>query len=156
MTKKKPEKKIKPIKIQTDYLGKVYDVNKFQIMIGKLVKKICEFKRKNPFEAIAFTGTSGAAAAYAVSYKLKIPLICVRKKDRNHYGQSIEGATSAASYIILDDFIAGGSTVRRIIETLAKNHHRKPLKLERKPVGIFLYDDYGRYTELDDVPIIRI
>ena len=60
--------------IQTDYLGKIYRVNDFVKVVNKAARSIQTFRRKNPFDAIAFTGTSGAALAYPLSLKLKILL----------------------------------------------------------------------------------
>ena len=149
------KKKIKPF-IRTDYLSRVYHPDQFQKTIDKLVKKVSEFKRKIPFEAIAFTGTSGAAVAYAVSYKLKIPLICLRKRrDASHYYGLVEGAVAVESYIIIDDFIASGKTINKIISTLSKEG--KKYKQNNKAVGIILYDDGNSVIrKWGNIPIVRI
>lgn len=141
--------------IETVYLEKVYHVDRYQKLIKRLIKKIQAFKKKIPFDAIAFTGTSGAAAAYAVSYELKIPLICVRKKDNNHCGLPIEGAVTAKSYIILDDFIDQGKTIKKIISTIKKcrKNNKSP---DNNPVGIILYNDCGGYKNWLGIPIVRV
>lgn len=98
--------------------------------------KLKKFRRKVLFDAIAFTGSSGAALAYPISYLLGVPLICVRKSIRdNHSGLKLEGAVSAPKYIIIDDFIESGRTIDKI---------NKAIKLENKKsncVGIYLYND---------------
>ena len=85
--------------------------------------------QKYPFDAIAFTGVSGAALAFILSYELKIPLICVRRdeNDGHHakvpqmmlpYSTILEGALDAKRYLIVDDFIEQGNTIRRILESI--------------------------------------
>lgn len=137
--------------IRTDYLEKVYYPKRFISTVNRAVKKIREYRRKNKFDAIAFTGTSGAALAYTVSYKLGLPLICVRKSaDGHHSMYKVEGCYSAKKYIIIDDFISGGYTVKKIIRSIKK-------ELENaEPLAVFLYNDQFRYGLHDDLPIIRI
>src|SRR5579885_145290 len=105
--------------IRTDYLDRVYRVNQFTKTVEKAAKTLRSFRRKHPFDAIAFTGTSGAAIAYPLSYLLGVPLICVRKSTRdNHFGYKIEGCMTAENYIIVDDFIESGSTVNKVRKSI--------------------------------------
>lgn len=153
---KKPAKKTSTKKfkyeISTDYLRKVYSVEDFARMIPAAVKKIKAFRKKHPFDAIAFTGTSGAAAAFTLSYKLKIPVINVRKgKTGSHYYRDLEGCINAKKYLIVDDFIESGTTMNRIIRTIKDN-------IKAAPVGIFLYSDASYMTRqsYDGIPIFRL
>lgn len=107
MKKKIKKKKFEHV-ISTDYLGKVYRVTDYIKIINKMVTAIRKFQKRHKFDAIAFTGTSGASMAYPLSLRLKLPLICVRKNDRNHFGYPIEGCVTADNYIIVDDFISDG------------------------------------------------
>lgn len=154
---KKPVKKLKPTEfkyqISTDYLRKVYSVEAFARMLPQAVKKIKAFRKKHPFDAIAFTGSSGSAIAYPLSYMLKLPLICVRKKgDGNHFYKEIEGCINARHYLIVDDFIESGRTMNKIMSTV------KSIMPNAKPVGIFLYSDaaYARREDYKNVPIFRM
>lgn len=123
-------------------------------MVPTAIKTIKAWRKKHPFDAIAFTGTSGAALAYPLALALKVPLICVRKKgDGNHFKSSIEGVTNSNKYLIVDDFIVSGETMDRIIQTIRGTGSMA------KPVGIYLYADrstrlnfYGTYNT---VPIVR-
>lgn len=151
---KKPVKK--PAKfnyqISTSYLRSVYSVEQYTHMLPAAIKKIKDWQVKYPFDAIAFTGTSGAALAYPLSFALQLPLICIRKKnDGNHFNSDIEGCINARKYLIVDDFISSGSTVRNIIKTVSD-------KLKSKPVGIFLYTESAqtRRTQIDGVPIFKL
>lgn len=112
--------------IRTDYLGKVYEVKTFVDIVDNTVRVLKKFRKTTPFDAIAFTGTSGAAVAYPLSYRMKLPLLCVRKPTENsHYVSSgngeIEGYIDTKRYLIIDDFTCSGDTIRRIIDVIAKD-----------------------------------
>lgn len=146
--KKKTKKKEPEHIISTDYLGKIYRVNDYVRLIPKMVAAIKKLQKRRKFDAIAFTGTSGAALAYPLSLKLKLPLICVRKNDDNHFGYPIEGCVTAEKYIIIDDFIADGDTMNRIMRAVKR---KMP---QAKPVAIFLYTSTPLHKKWKDVPII--
>jgi adenine/guanine phosphoribosyltransferase-like PRPP-binding protein len=142
--------KVQP-KIKTDYLNGIYNNKMFVKMITQAAVVIKDFKKKHPFNAIAFTGTSGAAIAYPLSFLLKVPLICVRKSSKdNHYGSLVEGYTSAKRYLIVDDFIETGRTIKKITQAIDRETDK-----QSKLVGIFLYNGY-RSSTYKDVPIIRL
>lgn len=118
-------------KINTSYMTPVYNLELYLRLLPKVAKKLKQLKRKWKFEAIAFTGCSGAAVAYPLSFLTKTHLICVRK-DKAHSNSKAEGATKVKRYLIVDDFICSGKTIRNIISVL-----------KGKPVGILLYNAYG-------------
>lgn len=125
-------------RITIEYLSSVYLTDNFSYTVDKATKIISKFRKRMPFEAIAFTGSSGAALAYPLSYKLKIPLIHIRKSIRdNHYGSKLEGLNDCASYIIVDDFINSGRTIKKIISEINKGNAYK----KSECVGIYLFDD---------------
>ena len=98
--------------------------------------KLKRFRRKVKFDAIAFTGSSGAALAYPISFLLGVPLICVRKSTKdNHSGLKLEGAVSASKYIIVDDFIQSGRTINKINKAIKSRNEKANC------IGIYLYND---------------
>lgn len=125
--------------IKTDYLTSVYDVQKFQKTADRCLRAAEQMRKDHPFDAIAFTGTSGAAMAYILSNMMTVPLICVRKStEQSHYSMAghglIEGFTAAERYIIVDDMVCSGATayaIRKAVET------RIP---RAKLVGMVLYN----------------
>lgn len=134
--------------VATSYLGAVYNVNRF----AKTMTAMCALLRKHKFEAIAFTGTSGAAFAYPLSIRLKKPLICVRKEG-SHYGSKVEGVYGIKNYVIVDDFISSGDTVDKIINEV-EDMARKNRVAKPKCVGIFLYSEWAEGREsYADIPI---
>lgn len=148
VVKKRPPKIVH--QIRSEYLGKVYG-KQFLKLIPAAVKKLRALKREHHFDAIAFRGSSGAALAFPLSYFLKVPLIHVRKGN-SHYGSgSIEGTISSKKFVIIDDFIDSGATVRKIIREVKK-------EMDAKPVAICLYasSDYSVSARFEGIPLISI
>lgn len=137
--KKKVQQRKRTPKIQhqivTRYLSSLYGES-FQKKIPLAVKKIKAIRKRIPFDAIAFTGTSGAGFGFPLSYLLNVPVIHVRKKTNSHFTGPIEGTVSSRRYLIIDDMIESGNTINCIISTI-----KEELKGKARPVGIFLYDD---------------
>ena len=70
------------------------------------------------FDAIAFRGLSGALFAPAVAILMNKTLLAVRKGEKCHSGREVEGDYNARRYVIIDDFVSSGTTVREIIEKI--------------------------------------
>lgn len=125
-------------KINTKYLNKVYETKKFKATVDKVVKEIRKIHKKTKINAIAFTGSSGAALAYPVSYITGIPLLCVRKSTKdNHYHNKLEGYVNPKNYVIIDDIIATGRTVKSIRKAIAKESPKSKL------LNVVLYNQLG-------------
>lgn len=75
------------------------------------------------FDTIAVRGVSGLLIGGAVASELGKTLIVVRKpyeiRGNSHSYQLCEGDRGARTYIILDDFICAGGTVKAIREAIA-------------------------------------
>lgn len=125
-------------KINTKYLNKIYETKKFKITVNKVVREIRKIHKKTKINAIAFTGSSGAALAYPVSYITGIPLLCIRKSTKdNHYRNRLEGHVNPKNYIIIDDIIATGRTVKSIRKAIAKESPKSKL------LNVVLYNQFG-------------
>jgi hypoxanthine phosphoribosyltransferase len=114
-------------------------------LIKRAKKQISDFRKTQPIGAIAFRGYSGASVAPILSWELNIPLIAVRKK-MSHDSNMAFGITSAKNYIIIDDFISTGDTIRAIVNNVNALYDSQ-YKARPKLVGIFLYYDvlYQKY-----------
>lgn len=102
------------------YSSVLYEPDKFHKIVDNTVAKIKEIQKEIEFDAIAFTGTSGAALAYPIQYFTGIPLILVRKDGECSHGQRIESKNDMkiARYLILDDFTRTGNTINSIIKKI--------------------------------------
>lgn len=95
------------------------------------------------FDTIACRGVSGILPAGIVGFLLNKPISVIRKPgENNHSGLDVEGK-HYASYVIIDDLIASGDTIR---DTISRMKKRASDYGEAIPVckGIFLYNDTGR------------
>ena len=113
------------MKFTNAYMPEVYNSpKKYAALVHRVAKKIQALQKKLGFDALAFTGTSGAAIAYPVSVITGIPLICVRKTTRgSHCNMVVEGPSDKdiKKYLIVDDFIQSGNTIRKIIKKIKNN-----------------------------------
>ena len=134
----------------SSYLKKVFDHNEAKKYINFISKKIKEInnntKKEDRINAIAFSGNSGAGIAFPVSYKTGLPLICIRKSNEACHGQLIEaspllGKWDHLNYIIIDDLICSGSTIRRIVTAI------KEYFFDATLTSIVLYEEHGRRKE---------
>jgi len=108
--------------IQTEYLGTVFRPKEFESAVVRALALGKNIACKYKIDGIAFTGVSGAALGYILGYHLGLPLICIRRQgDGAHYIGALEGCVSAKRYMIVDDFISSGDTVRRIMRTIKTN-----------------------------------
>lgn len=73
---------------------------------------------RHSFDAIAFRGLSGALFAPTVAMKMGKTLIAVRKKETKHSSRIVEGDYNAKRYVILDDFVSSGETVRHMLDEI--------------------------------------
>lgn len=118
--------------ISTVYLKTVFYPDIFPRTVENAVSAAKMLKQKYNYDTIAFSGMSGAAMSFLLAHQLKVPLLCVRKKDDgSHFWgsgilrssdrgrSSLEGYKDAARYLLVDDFISSGNTVRHIMSTIS-------------------------------------
>jgi hypothetical protein len=75
------------------------------------------------FDAIAFSGLSGALIAPILAIEMGKTLLCVRRNGEtrdSHSSRMVEGDVNAMRYIIVDDFTSTGATVRHIFDEVRK------------------------------------
>lgn len=91
-------------------------------VIADAVKKLESYTPG--FEAIAFRGMSGAIIAPEIAGKLRKKVILVRKKEirdhQSHSSRMVEGWLGGMRYIIVDDLINSGNTVKTIQDEIRK------------------------------------
>lgn len=89
------------------------------------------------FDSIAFIGMSGALLAPTLAYVMNKELIALRKQPSNsHSFHSIEGYAATKKYIVVDDFICTGETLRDVIKRM------KDFAPQAEFVGTYMYSDH--------------
>lgn len=151
MRKPKPPQR-RTLRIISSYLYDVYDVKRLPWIVDATAKAIEKFHKRKAIDAIAFSGTSGAAVAYPLSVKMGFPLICIRKDGtESHYYSTYEGVMDVKHYIIVDDCISSGDTIRRIKKEVSNRCRSAKLK------GVFLYNHANCYRKTcGGAPIIVV
>jgi adenine/guanine phosphoribosyltransferase-like PRPP-binding protein len=135
--------------VHTSYLSAVMNRRRLKETVRSMCELAYEVMVSTEFEALAFTGMSGAGIAFPMSAELSLPVIMVRKDDGSHHyhdnrgtQQHLEGVLDATSYVIVDDQISTGNTVLTIMGRIAAYNPKA------RCVGIMLYNDHynGWYT----------
>ena len=125
------------------YLSNIFtSTGELDKTVNFTIKNIREYiqRKKISFEFVAVTGVSGLVVGSIVAHKLKKRLIVVRKKnDSSNATCEVEGIPSGHNqtkkrYIIIDDLISSGGTIRRIISQI-KNHNK-----DCRCIGICTYN----------------
>ena len=131
---------------RSSYLKNLFVTERRKEIVKRLIEKIKESQIQ--FDSIVFRGMSGALIVPEISAKLNKPMIMVRKKDDSHSCFDTEGYDKPKQYIVIDDLIYRGDTIRRIDEKMTMRffEHGNPIC-----VGIFLY--HSEWASVDKFQI---
>lgn len=114
----------------SSYLEDALDPKIRKKHINRLYKQLKPVRRQ--FDAIACRGLSGLLVAPVLADMLGKPLIVLRSYESSHSNDMVETLvytkTSSPRYVIVDDFVASGRTVRKIRKAVAG-----------RLVGLFMY-----------------
>lgn len=120
----------------SSHLSSILNTKKLPLVLDELERRIRAAELD--FDAIAFTGFSGALIAPILALRLGKQMLLIRKSsDNTHSSFRVEGDIAAEKFIIIDDCISSGSTIHRILNDIRDNSDLR----EAKCVGIFLYHD---------------
>ena len=99
-----------------------------------IIKAVCDLRKiSGTFDCIACCGTSGLMVVPQVAELLNKHIIVIRKKEDKCYSEfTIEGV-APFRYIILDDLICSGNTVRNIQRNVFDEHPRA------RCIGLYCY-----------------
>lgn len=113
---------------------------------GVIIKAVCELRKiSNDFDSIACTGISGLIVVPQIAELLNKNIIIIRKDIEKRYSEfQIEGVTPFR-YIIVDDLICSGQTVRHIKDTLKSECPRSHC------MGVYCYMPEECAYSADDV-----
>lgn len=98
--------------IRSDYLDPCLDPNDRRKLISCTVQTLLPHRLE--FDTIAFRGMSGALIAPEIAQYLQKPLLLVRKGENKHSCFEVEGNIHTERYLIVDDFISSGNTIKEI------------------------------------------
>jgi len=136
--------------IDASYIKPVFTLNN-----GNLMQYMVDTVNRVKPDFLVCRGISGLAMTAPLSYVSKVPYCIVRKSDDSHSMYPVEGYypdTDKASYLIIDDFIASGATIRTVIDILKD----RPGYRYSECVGVLLYkpeSNWGRPDDIYNVPI---
>jgi adenine/guanine phosphoribosyltransferase-like PRPP-binding protein len=117
------------------YIDALFDPAKF----AAIVDRTCKALSSLTFDTIVFRGFSGALVGPLVALQLGKRMALVRKQgDAAHSDQIVEGAIDG-KYIILDDFIDTGETVRKIVMAVKIDPYKHTTSAEC--VGVYMWHD---------------
>lgn len=133
------------------YLRHVLSPEGIKKYVDEAVKNITLFQAAHPFDTIAFCGMSGSAMAYPLSYLMQKHTVCVRKPEiEAHSWAKTEGVFDFDTYIIVDDLIDSGKTMRLITSSMQLH------AAQAKCVGIYLFHPtYTRPKQFEGIPVIQ-
>ena len=99
-----------------------------------IIKAVCELRKmSNDFDSIACAGISGLIVVPQIAELLNKNIVIIRKDSEKRYSDfQIEGVTPF-KYIIVDDLICSGQTIRHIKNTLKRESPRSVC------VGVYAY-----------------
>ena len=118
-----------------DYLTEVCNPGNRQTTVSKVVQAIRESKLQ--FDCIAVRGVSGLGFGAVIAHQLEKSLAIVRKSKRGtHSWHMVEAVECVERYLIVDDLIDSGTTVKDIVKKMKKEFP------EAKLVGCYLYHDH--------------
>ena len=116
-----------PFKFDSGILSPVYTDNRLIISYPKLREKIVdEFIKKIKEigipDVVAGTATAGIPHAAFIAQKLKIPMVYVRSKPKEHgRGNQVEGHLKRGQkVIVVEDLISTAGSSIRVVEALRK------------------------------------
>ena len=105
--------------IKTSYLSSIFDPVKYAKTFRQSLRILRALRKDRPFDAIAVRGVSGMALGFALAHRLKVGVICVRKSTaRAHCKHTVEGFVGAKRYVIVDDLVETGGTIKCIIDEI--------------------------------------
>lgn len=124
--------------IVSHYLSAVLTVEGITQTVHRIIHRLKN--HDSDFDGIAFRGMSGALVAPLVAREMRKKLLMVRKaKDSSHSMHTVEGDFSTKQYVIIDDMISSGNTLRGIIEDVKKDFIKERVATLPECVGIVLY-----------------
>lgn len=98
-------------------------------------------KHADMYDGVVLHGKSGLSIGFATAMLMDLPIIVVRKDGENSHGSDIESNGNREvrtdrpyRWILLDDFIASGATLKRVADKFGRFLNRRDI--ESQCVGV--------------------
>lgn len=116
-----------------------------QCAVDRVTKVLARFPKS---VGIACTGISGILVAVPAAEKTNREFVIIRKPgEQKHSSNTVEGY-NLKEYVIVDDFIDYGKTVKRIVREM-KNRTRWGQSYPAQCRGVILYDGIDNKVRLE-------
>jgi adenine/guanine phosphoribosyltransferase-like PRPP-binding protein len=128
------------------YSRKQYDPVLLRDTARNVAQRLPGLMQETGATCVAVTGKSGMALAFATLMLIDFNLVVVRKRGENAHGSPVEGRDGVHlhKYLILDDFVSSGRTVREIVALLTERALRSnSAALECVGVVEYLTEPHG-------------
>lgn len=142
------KKALPDYRIGSSYGWTTYSVDDWTRRLQRIAVKIELLQETHKIDALALRGSSGMMAGAVLSVALQMPVIYVRKPGEYAHGGPVESNSREPikSYLIVDDFIDSGSTIREIVDAIDRDAEEER-SVAPKCVGVLLYNDYSITTK---------
>lgn len=121
------------------YIRPAYDIKKRRAIL-KMLRAMIK-KSGIEFDTVVCRGISGCLVVPTLADSLRKPFLLIRKEgDGNHSGLLFEGHAEVQKFIIVDDLIDTGNTIRAILSAMKEGNSKDTGMPHAKCVGIFLYN----------------
>lgn len=90
-----------------------------------IIKAVCDLRKiSDTFDSIACCGVSGLLVAPQVCEILNKNLVIIRKQNEKRYSDFCVEGVNPGRYVILDDLICSGNTIKYIINSIKEENTR--------------------------------
>lgn len=112
-------------------------------------------KSKIDFDTVVFRGMSGCLMGPSIADALEKPFLVIRKEnDGSHSSSLLEGHAEVKKFIIIDDLIDSGRTIRTILANVKDGGKCEAGFPNAVCVGIFLYSSSSPIDMFQkDIPV---
>lgn len=124
-----------------------------------IVRAVRRYLKDHPkIKAVAGCGNSGVPLCGAVAFSTELGLITVRKaserEHQDHGGQMVTGYCGPGEYLILEDCISTGNTIRHIVRSIRKAVPSLKCHgaLLYRTCGSDMPDDLGNTLKVEHIP----
>lgn len=98
-----------------------------------IIKAVCKLRKiSDEFDTIACCGISGLLVVPQIAELLNKHILIIRKNEKCYSEFRMEGV-APFRYVVVDDLICSGSTIKRIKNTIKEDHPRA------RCVGVYCY-----------------